>query len=116
MNSAFATSAKIVILSGNPEDRDGLCVALAQATCQFHRRERFVYRVEWPGKQTRLLAGDNCQAIRISQQLDVSQRLRAGAPPSIHLGECVAEDLAVSLVRREDFRRTLGEFVMKSDC
>ena len=63
MNSAFATSAKVVILRSNPEDRHGFGVALAQATRQFHRRERFVDRVEWTSEQTRLLAGHDGEAV-----------------------------------------------------
>ena len=63
--------SKIMILSCDPKTSTA-SMLLPQATASF-TAERFVNRVEvWTSEQTRLLSGDNCQAVCFSQQFNVS--------------------------------------------
>src|SRR5690349_3242563 len=95
----FRDFGEIVILGGDPENRYCLCSSLLQAAGEFYGGECFVDCVEWAGKQTRLLAGNNGDAIRLAQQVDILQRRLAGAPALVHCRERVADFVSMRRVR-----------------
>ena len=59
----FRNFRKVVILGGNPKDRNGFDAPLRHAFGEFYCRERLINRVERTGEKTCLLSGDDGDAI-----------------------------------------------------
>src|SRR3989442_1750018 len=105
---------EIVILSSNPEHRDSFGVALHQTSGELYRGKRLVDGVERTGEKPRLLTGNYRQTVCLAQSLNIRERLGAGAPRSVHRLERVAQNVAVSLMRRQNFGRARGQLVMET--
>ena len=104
---SFRDFDKVVIFGSDPKHRHGFGLSLLQAAGEFYGRERFVNRVEWTSKQTRLLAGNNCDAIRFAQQLDVLACRFTCAPTLVHRSERVAHTVSIDTISFKYFGHAL---------
>jgi len=62
--------------------------------------------------QACLLTGNNRDAIRFAEQLDVVERVLSRTPALVHRGKCVADLVSMSRVCGQHFGDALRELVM----
>ena len=60
----FRNLGKIMVLRGDPENRNGFRATLRKTPGKFDGRQRFVDCVKWSGKESCLLSGNHGDAIR----------------------------------------------------